>query len=56
MGLGVIALVISIILFAAEADSLAAEVWMSCVVVLFTVMAFSLVPVRWVIAFLLRPD
>ena len=56
MGLGVIALVISIILFAAEADSLAGEVWMSCVVVLFTVMTFSLVPIRWVVPFLLRPD
>jgi len=48
MALGVIALVISIILFTAETKSLAAEVWMTCVVVLFTVMTFSLVPIRCV--------
>jgi len=54
MGLGVIALVISIILFAAETTSLAGEVWMTCVVVLFTVMTFSLVPIRCANVILLR--
>jgi len=52
MGLGVIALVISIILFTAATTLLSEEVWISCVVILFTVMILSLVPIRSVISFL----
>jgi len=47
MGLGVIALVISIILFTATTTSLAEEVWISCVVILFTVMILSLIPISF---------
>jgi uncharacterized membrane protein YccC len=52
MGLGVIALVISIILFTAATTLLSEEVWISCVVILFTVMILSLVPIRCVVSFL----
>jgi hypothetical protein len=52
MGLGVIALVVSIILFTAETNSLAREVWVTCVAILFTVMIFSLVPIRCAALFL----
>ena len=48
MGLGVIALVISVVLFTAETASLATEVWITCVVVPFTVVFFSLMPIRCV--------
>ena len=48
MGLGVIALVISIVLFTAETTSLATEVWITCVVVPFTVIFFSLMPITCV--------
>jgi hypothetical protein len=51
MALGVIALVISIILFTAETASVAGEAWMTCVVVLCTVMIFSLVPIRCALLF-----
>jgi len=47
MGLGVLALLISVIMFAAESPMLPPEVWVSCVAVLGGVVAFSLVPITY---------
>jgi len=47
MGLGVVALIASIIMFAAESPSLTSEVWMSCVAVLAGVFSLSLLPVTY---------
>ena len=48
MGLGVVALVVSVIMFAAESTSLSSEVWVSCVAVLGGVIALSLIPIMFV--------
>jgi hypothetical protein len=53
MALGVAALVVSVIMFAAESPKLSSEVWMTCVVVLGGVIALSLLPVTFV-AFLIN--
>jgi hypothetical protein len=52
MALGVVALVVSVIMFAAESTKLSSEVWMSCVAVLDGVIALSLLPITFV-AFLI---
>jgi hypothetical protein len=52
MALGVVALAVSVIMFAAESTKLSSEVWMSCVAVLGGVIALSLLPITFV-AFLI---
>jgi hypothetical protein len=48
MALGVVALVVSIIMFAAESTALTSEVWVSCVAVLGSVIGLSLLPITFV--------
>jgi hypothetical protein len=48
MGLGVVCLIISTILFAANSTSLLREVWISCVAVLVGIICLSLLPIRFV--------
>jgi len=45
MALGVVALIVSVIMFAAESTSLSSEVWVSCMAVLGGVIVLSLVPI-----------
>lgn len=47
MALGVVALAVSVIMFAAESTKLSSEVWMSCVAVLGGVIALSLLPITY---------
>ena len=48
MGLGVLALVVSVIMFAAESTAFSSVVWLSCVGVLAGVIGLSLVPITFV--------
>jgi len=54
MAVGVMALVVSIIMFAAESTVLAREVWISCVAVLGGVIGLSLLPISFVAFFVVE--
>ena len=48
MGLGVLSLVVSVVMFAAESTALSSVVWLSCVGVLAAVIGLSLLPITFV--------